>query len=141
MGRLIQKPNLIWAFWVSLPDTVLQTHFQLLHNLSIQLKLQIILYLLYYIILYYIILYFNSPRGIKSKDFVQFIFLYSSRKTKSKDFLQLTIMIFLLWISFKNIGKSVFCNILPSIHHIKSILFYHTVDAKLPPRLLLKSPN
>ena len=50
MGRLIQKPNLIWAFWVSLPDTVLQTHFQLLHNLSIQLKLQIILYLLYYII-------------------------------------------------------------------------------------------
>ena len=41
MGRLIQKPNLIWAFWVSLPDTVLQTHFQLLHNLSTQLKLQI----------------------------------------------------------------------------------------------------
>ena len=65
----------------------------------------------FFILFYFILLYFNSPRGVNSKDFVQFIFLHSSRETKSKDFLQLTIMIFLLWISFKNMRKSVFCHI------------------------------
>ena len=58
----------------------------------------IILYyiILYYIILYYIILYFNSPRRIKSKQFLQFIFFHSPHRPKPKDFLQFILMIFLL---------------------------------------------
>ena len=47
-----------------------------------------------YIILYYIILYFNSPRRINSKDFLQFIFFRLPHRPKPKDFLQLILLIF-----------------------------------------------
>ena len=48
----------------------------------------ILYYIILYYILYYIILYFNSPRRIKSKEFLQFIFFHSPHRPKPKDFLQ-----------------------------------------------------
>ena len=49
--------------------------------------------------------------------------------------------IFLLWISFKNMRKSVFCNVFPSMHLFKSIIFYLRAVDKLPPCPPPKSLN
>ena len=48
---------------------------------------------------------------------------------------------FLLWISFKNMKKSVSCNKFPSLHLIKSIIFYLLAADQLPLRSPLKSPK
>ena len=60
--------------------------------------------MLYYII-YYIILYFNSPRRINSKDFLQFIFFRLPHRPKPKDFLQLILLIFYFEYPLKTWGN------------------------------------
>ena len=96
--------------------------------------------ILYYIILY-IILYFNSPRRIKSKEFLQFIFFHSPHRPKPKDFLQLILMIFLLWISFKKHEEIRFLQQISfNAPHQVDQIYLRAVD-ELPPCPPLKSPN
>ena len=68
----------------------------------------IILYYIIFFILYYIILYFNSPRRIKSEDFLQFIFFHSPHRPKPKDFLQLILLIFYFEYPLKTWGNPFF---------------------------------
>ena len=96
--------------------------------------------MIYYIILY-IILYFNSPRRIKSKEFLQFIFFHSPHRPKPKDFLQLILMIFLLWISFKKHEEIRFLRQISfNAPHQVDQIYPRAVD-ELPPCPPLKSPN
>ena len=89
----------------------------------------------------YIILYFNSPRRIKSKDFLQFIFFHSPHRPKPKDFLQLILMIFLLWISFKKHEEIRFLRQISfNAPHQVDQIYPRAVD-ELPPCPPLKSPN
>ena len=95
----------------------------------------------YIILIIFFILYFNSPRRIKSKEFLQFIFFHSPHRPKPKDFLQLILMIFLLWISFKKHEEIRFLQQISfNAPHQVDQIYPRAVD-ELPPCPPLKSPN